>query len=152
MPERYPFDYALIRVVPRVEREEFINAGAIVSCPAKGFLKARVELDRRRLAALQPALDVETIQEYLNAIPVICLGGPEAGPIGRLSQRSRFHWLVAPRSTVIQASPVHSGLCADPEAALDHLLDTMVRPVGLDHGRLPEISRQTRKLENEFTG
>ncbi len=127
MPERIPFDYAVIRVVPQVDREEFINAGVIVSCPALQFLKARVELDPRRLAAFAPALDPGEVERHLNAILITCEGGPEAGPIGQLSQRARFHWLVAPRSTIIQTSPVHSGLCADPEAALDCLLDRMVR-------------------------
>ena len=127
MPELIPFDYAIIRVVPRVEREEFINAGVIVSCAAKNYLKARVALDERRLAALDPALDPATIRKHLEAIPVICEGGAEAGPIGLLPQRARFHWLVAPRSTVIQTSPVHTGLCAEGDAMLEHLLDTMVR-------------------------
>ncbi|HYG81027.1 MAG TPA: DUF3037 domain-containing protein [Pyrinomonadaceae bacterium] len=127
MPELCPFDYAVIRVVPRVEREEFINAGVIVSCPAKNFLKAKIELDRGRLAALDPQLDAATIQKHLDAIPLICEGGPGAGPIGLLPPRSRFHWLVAPRSTVIQASPVHTGLCEDGDEILENLLDKMVR-------------------------
>lgn len=127
MPERSPFDYAVIRVVPRVEREEFINAGVIVSCPARSFLEAGIELDRVRLAALDSTIDAERVERYLEAIPAICAGGAGAGPIGALPQRSRFHWLVAPRSTIIQTSPVHSGLCDDPRAALEHLLDTMVR-------------------------
>lgn len=127
MPERIHFDYAVIRVVPQVDREEFINAGVIVSCPARRFLKARVGLDARRLAAFAPALDPSEVASHLEAILIICAGGPEAGPIGQLSQRARFHWLVAPRSTIIQTSPVHSGLCADPEVALDCLLEKMVR-------------------------
>ena len=128
MPELCSFDYAIIRVVPRVEREEFINAGVILSCPDHRFLKARLSLDERRLAALDPTVDVETVQGHLRTISMICDGGAQAGVIGRLPQRARFHWLVAPRSTIIQSSPVHSGLCADPEAALEHLLDKMVRP------------------------
>jgi hypothetical protein len=127
MPELCPFDYAVIRVVPRVEREEFINAGVIVSCPAKNFLKARIELDRGRLSALDPLLDAATIQQHLDAIPIICEGGAAAGPIGLLPPRSRFHWIVAPRSTVIQASPVHTGLCEDGDEVLENLLDKMVR-------------------------
>ena len=130
MPERCLFDYAIIRVVPQVDREEFINAGVIVSCPSQRYLKARVELDRARALALAPALDTEQIQKHLDAIPVICAGGREAGPIGRLSQRARFHWLIAPRSTIIQTSPAHSGLCADPEAALHYLFEKMVRLPG----------------------
>src|ERR687886_3131022 len=110
MPELWPFDYAVIRVVPRVEREEFINAGVIVSCPARNFLKARIELNRQRLAALAPALDAALVQRHLDAIPAICEGVAAAGPIGLLPPRARFHWLVAPRSTIIQTSPVHTGL------------------------------------------
>jgi len=127
MRELVPFDYAVIRVVPWVEREEFINAGVILSCPGRRFLEARVELDLRRLAAFAPGLDAATIRCFLEAIPQVCAGGDGAGPIGRLTQRERFHWLVAPRSTVIQTSPVHSGLCADPEETLGHLVATMVR-------------------------
>ncbi len=127
MPELCPFDYAVIRIVPRVEREEFINAGVIVSCPSKKFLKAVVELDAERLAALDPALDPAVVRERLATFPAICEGGEQAGPIGLLPQRARFHWLVAPRSTIIQTSPVHTGLCADGEQMLERLLDAMVR-------------------------
>jgi len=114
--------------MPRVEREEFVNVGVIVSCPAQGFLEARIELDEQRLLALDATLDIATVRDHLAAIPIICAGGEPAGPIGRLSQRERFHWLVAPRSTIIQTSPVHIGRCKDPAAVLEHLLDTMVRP------------------------
>lgn len=126
MPELCPFDYAVVRVVPRVERGEFVNAGVIVSCPARGYLKARVELDAARLAALDPAFDPESIARHLEAIPRICEGGPAAGPIGLLPQRTRFHWLVAPRSTVIQTSPVHTGLCEDGDPVLERLFRAMV--------------------------
>jgi hypothetical protein len=122
------YDYAIIRVVPRVEREEFVNVGVIVSCPARGFLEARIDLDERRLMALDATLDVTLIRTHLATIPAICRGGEQAGPIGQLSQRERFHWLIAPRSTIIQTSPVHTGHCKDPTAVLEHLLDTMVRP------------------------
>jgi hypothetical protein len=122
------YDYAIIRVVPKVDREEFVNVGAVVSCSARGFLEARIELDERRLMALDPTLDVETIRAHLATIPAICTGGKQAGPIGQLSPRERFHWLVAPRSTIIQTSPVHTGCCKDPTAVLEHLLDAMVRP------------------------
>lgn len=128
MRDHYPYDYAILRVVPRVEREEFVNVGVIVSCPARDFLEARVELDEQRLAALDSEVDVESIRAYLETIPAICAGGPQAGPIGKLSQRERFHWLVAPRSTIIQTSPVHTGSCKDPTEVLEHLLNTMVRP------------------------
>src|SRR5262245_5247778 len=126
--DRYTYDYAIIRVMPRVEREEFVNVGVIVSCPAKGFLTVRIELDEQRLLALAATLDIATVRDHLAAIPIICAGGKPAGPIGQLSQRERFHWLVAPRSTIIQTSPVHSGCCKAPAAVLEHLLDTMVRP------------------------
>ncbi len=128
MRDHDPYDYAIIRVVPRVEREEFVNAGVIVSCPARKFLEARIELDEPRLLALDATLDVESIRIHLASIPAICRGGAPAGPIGQLPQRERFHWLVAPRSTIIQTSPVHSGYCKDPAVVLDRLLDTMVRP------------------------
>lgn len=127
MPELCPFDYAVIRVVPRVERGEFVNAGVIVSCPSKKYLKARVELDAERLAALDPAFDRETIERHLNAIIRICEGGEQAGPIGLLPQRARFHWLTAPRSTIIQTSPVHTGFCEDGDQMLERLFKTMVR-------------------------
>jgi hypothetical protein len=125
---RYTYDYAIIRVIPRVEREEFVNVGVIVSCPATGFLEARLELDEQRLMALDVTLDIVTVQDHLVAISSMCAGGEQAGPLGQLSQRERFHWLVAPRSTIIQTSPVHTGYCEDPTAVLEHLLDTMVRP------------------------
>jgi hypothetical protein len=121
------YDYAIVRVVPRVEREEFINAGVILSCPAQDFLGARIDLDEQRLLALDPDADVEAVRANLASIPLLCAGGAAAGPIGKLSPRERFHWLVAPRSTIIQTSPVHSGRCQDPAAALDHLLQTMVK-------------------------
>jgi hypothetical protein len=124
---RCTYDYAVIRVVPRVEREEFLNAGVIVSCPEKGFLEARVELDEARLLALDPRVDLAAVREHLEAIPRIAAGGAQAGPIGALTPRERFHWLVAARSTVIQVSPAHSGRCEDPSALLEHLMRTMVR-------------------------
>jgi hypothetical protein len=127
MPDRSTFDYAIIRVVPRVEREEFVNAGVILSCVQRKFLDARIELDPQRLIALAPSIDPVAIASHLAAIPVICAGGPEAGPIGQLSRSARFHWLVAPRSTIIQTSPVHTGFCTDPATELDRLLDSMVR-------------------------
>jgi hypothetical protein len=121
------YDYAIVRVVPKVEREEFVNVGAIVSCPEHQFLEARIEVDEPRLLALDPELDLEPIRAHLATIPAICAGGETAGPIGLLTQRERFHWLVAPRSTVIQMSPVHTGSCREPNALLEHLLATMVR-------------------------
>src|SRR5215510_15415400 len=122
------YDYAIIRVIPRVEREEFVNVGVIVSCPAQGFLEARLELDEQRLLALDATLDIAIVRDHLAAIPTICVGGEQAGPIGQLSQRERFHWLVAPRSTVIQTSPTHTGSARDLDSVVERLLETMVRP------------------------
>jgi hypothetical protein len=127
VPAHSTFDYAIVRVVPRVERGEFINAGVILYCLTQRFLAARVELDERRLLALAPEVDLETVRGHLEAIPHVCAGGRKAGPIGQLPQKERWHWLVAPRSTILQMSPVHSGLCEDPTRALEHLMDTMVR-------------------------
>lgn len=130
MPAPSTYDYAMIRVVPRVEREEFVNVGVVVSCPEHGFLEARIEIDAQRIAALDPTLDLDAIRAHLAIIPVICQGGEAAGPIGRLSARERFRWLTAPRSAAIQLSPAHTGRCDDPQALLERLLQTMVRRPG----------------------
>jgi hypothetical protein len=127
VPAKPSFDYAVVRVVPRVDREEFVNAGVILFCSERDVLIARVELDRERVRTLWPEADLATLEEHLAAIPRLCAGGAEAGPIGQLSRRERFHWLVAPRSTSLQVSPVHSGLCGDPARALDDLFARMVR-------------------------
>ncbi|KFN50101.1 DUF3037 domain-containing protein [Arenimonas composti] len=121
------YDYAVIRVVPRIEREEFINAGVILSCQASGFLGARIALDEARLRMLAPEVDLELVRRHLEAIPAICAGGPDAGPIGALPLRARFHWLTAKRSSIIQTSPVHTGRCDAPERTLERLLDRLVR-------------------------
>jgi hypothetical protein len=113
--------------VPKVEREEFVNAGVIVSCPKIDLLVAHIELDEQRLLALDPTVDLEAVRSHLAAIPKICAGGDGAGPIGRLSQRERFHWLVAPRSTVIQVSAAHTGASQDLDAVVERLLERMVR-------------------------
>jgi len=126
VPDKFRYDYAVARVVPKVDREEFINAGVIVSCPELSFLEARIELDESRLLALAPNIDLDLVRKHLASIPKICRGGDDAGSIGQLPQRQRFHWLVAPRSTIIQTSPVHTGRCGDPAAALEHLVATMV--------------------------
>jgi hypothetical protein len=123
----HTYDYAVVRVVPRVERGEFVNAGIILSCDLERVLRARIDLDERALLALDPAVDLELVQRTLATIPAICAGGAEAGAIGRLKPRERFHWLVAPRSTVVQTSPVHTGQCHDLESALNHLMATMIR-------------------------
>jgi hypothetical protein len=115
------FDYAILRVVPRVEREEFINAGVIVFCPEKDYLAVRIRLDAERLKALWPELDAELVADHLEAIRRICEGDAAAGPIAQLSRRERFHWLVAPRSTIIQPSPVHTGVCEATDGMLDRL-------------------------------
>ncbi len=138
MPGRSSFDYAIIRVVPRVERGEFINAGVILYCLTQRFLEARVELEEGRLRALAPEVEVATVREHLEAIPRVCAGGAGAGPLGQLPQKERWHWLVAPRSTMIQTSPVHSGLCEDPARALEQLMDRMVRlPRAAGQGNTP---------------
>lgn len=122
-----PFDYAIIRVVPRVERGEQINAGVVVSCPTAGYLGARVELDPARLRALAPDADLAEIEQALAIIPLIAAGDPKGGPIAALPRSERFHWLVAPRSAIIQPSVVHTGICDDPEAVLEQLLARLVR-------------------------
>jgi hypothetical protein len=127
VPAKSSFDYAIVRVVPRVDREEFVNAGVILFCLERDFLAVRIELDRDRVRALDPEVDIALVEEHLAALPRVAAGGEGSGPIGRLSRRERFHWLVAPRSTIIQVSPVHSGLCEDPERAIEGLLDRMVR-------------------------
>jgi hypothetical protein len=120
------FDYAIVRVVPRVERGELINTGAIVSCPTRSYLAARIALDAARLRALWPATDVAEVEAALALIPLIAAGDPRGGPIAALPRGERFHWLVAPRSAIIQTSPVHTGLCDDPDAVLDQLIERLV--------------------------
>jgi hypothetical protein len=115
------FDYAIVRIVPRVERQEFINAGIIVFCLEKRYLAARTHLDEARLKALWPEVDVELIRQHLAAIERVCEGDAAAGTIASLSQRERFHWLVSARSTMIQTSPTHTGLCDDTGDLLDRL-------------------------------
>lgn len=124
MPAPHVYDYAVIRVVPRVEREEFLNAGVILYCRPARYLAARVELDGERLRALAPDCDPATVEEHLAIIPRMCAG---EGPIAQLGQAETYHWLVAPHSTVIQCSPVHSGLTDDLPGTLEQLMETMVR-------------------------
>lgn len=130
MPDHCLYDHALIRVVPHVDRGECMNAGVIVCSTARGFLKARTELDEARLLALDPLADLDNVRAGLRAVEKICAGGPEAGPLGALGLRARFDWLIAPRSTIIQTSPVHSGRCEDLEETLEKLLHRMVRRPG----------------------
>lgn len=127
MSAEHTYDYAIIRIVPRVDRGECINAGVVLSCPGLDFLEGCVLLDPARVTALDPSADLEAIQGHLEAIVRMYRGGAAAGPVGELPQRARFHWLVSPRSTVIQMSPVHTGRTADPAASLVRLVDTLVR-------------------------
>lgn len=133
--ERAAYDYAIVRLTPRVERGETVNVGVILSCPERGFLDARIEVDGARVHAIDPSFDLESVRAHLDAIPLVCRGGEEAGPIGAMPVRARFHWLVAPRSTVIQVSPVHTGRTDDPAGALERLLETLVRPSPADRQR-----------------
>ena len=127
MAAEYTYDYAIVRIVPRVERGEQINVGVILSCPDVDFLDARIELDEPRLLALDPTVDLELMRANLETIPKVCRGGSEAGPIGELPSRGRFRWLVSPRSTMIQTSPVHTGRTSDPAACLEQLVERVVR-------------------------
>jgi hypothetical protein len=124
---RFAYEYSVIRVVPRAEREEFINVGVILFCAACDFLSARTDLDERRLLALWPKIDLAIVTDHLDGLSRICTGGPAAGPIGHLSSSERFRWLVAPRSTILQTSAAHAGLCDQPDAALERLVDQLVR-------------------------
>lgn len=123
---RDSYDYALVRVVPRVERGELVNVGVIVSCPTQEYLAARIVLDPVRLRALSPSIDIAEIEHALEVIPLIAAGDPRGGPIAALPRSERFHWLVAPRSAVIQTSPVHTGMCDDPARALEELIERLV--------------------------
>jgi hypothetical protein len=126
VPALSVYDYAIIRVVPRVERGEYLNAGVIVFCRTKRFLEARIALDQQRLRALDHSIDIEALEHGLATYPSVCAGGAAAGALGELPQTERFHWLIAPRSTVIQTSPVHCGLSSDPALELAQLLERYV--------------------------
>jgi hypothetical protein len=130
VPEPRSFEYAIVRVVPRVERGECLNAGVILWCRSLAWLRAAIELDHDRLLALAPDADVAMIEAHLESVARVASGGADAGPIGSMEPGERFRWLVAPRSTVIQVSDVHEGLCPDPAEALEHLLQTLVRTPG----------------------
>ena len=123
------FAYAILRVVPRVERGEQLNAGVVLFCRRRRFLAARVGLDERRLAALAPDLDPRSVRAHLDALARIAAGDPAGGAVAALEPSERFGWLVAPSSTIIQPSPVHTGLCDDPQTMLDRLFDELVAPV-----------------------
>ena len=122
------YSYAVIRVVPRVERGEYLNVGVILFARTLGYLEARIELDAGRLRALAPDVDLPLVERHLQTFAAICAGRPEGGPLAALPPSERFHWLTAPRSTIIQTSPVHVGSTADPAAELEALLDCFVRP------------------------
>ena len=124
MPDACSYDFAVIRVVPDVTREEFVNAGVILFCRTRRYLAARIDLDEARLAALAPHFDSELVRRHLALIPAICAG---EGPVGQMGKAEAFHWLVAPHSTAIQCSPVHSGVTADLDAALERLMEMHVR-------------------------
>jgi len=127
VPARLSFDYTIVRVVPRVDRGEQLNVGVIVWCLKQDYLAAAIALDEARLVSLWPSVDLELVRAHLDAIPRICAGDAAAGPIAKLSKRERWHWLVAPRSTIVQTAPVHVGLCEDPAHTLDHLMAKLVR-------------------------
>ncbi|OII63092.1 hypothetical protein BJP40_25995 [Streptomyces sp. CC53] len=127
MSERDVFEYALLRVVPRVDRGECFNAGVVVYCRARSFVAARTHLDERKLAALDPGADLAGVRAALHAVEGVCRGGEDAGQAARDDAGRRFRWLVAPRSTVVQPGPVHTGLTVDPEAEVERLLDVLVR-------------------------
>jgi hypothetical protein len=122
----HAYDYAVLRAVPRVERGERINVGVVLSCPAKGFLDCATHLDRARLRALDPAADAQALARHLDSLAAVCRGQRDAGPIAAMPRTERFHWLVSPRSTILQASAVHAGRCEDPATALAHLFETLV--------------------------
>jgi hypothetical protein len=126
MPELCAFDYAVIRVVPHVEREEFVNVGVILFCSTRRFLDVRIRLDEARLKSLSPELDMVQVRDHLDLITRVAAGEASAGPLGQLSRFERFQWLVSPRSTTIQISPVHGGLADDLPAALDDLFTRLV--------------------------
>jgi hypothetical protein len=126
---RSQFQYAIVRVVPRIERGECFNAGVVLFCRPRRFLAARVLLDEGRLAALAPGADAEVLRSHLDALVAVAAGAPDAGPIAALEQSDRFHWLVAPSSTVLQPSPVHTGLCEEPSEMLERLFEALVLPL-----------------------
>ncbi|HVM20835.1 MAG TPA: DUF3037 domain-containing protein [Egibacteraceae bacterium] len=122
-----PYEWTVLRVVPRVERCEFVNAGVVVYCQQLDFLQAAVALDERRLRALDPEVDVATVRRHLDAVRRLCAGDPDAGANAARPQGERFRWLASPRSTVVQCAPVHTGVTTSPADELTRLLDTMVR-------------------------
>ena len=129
MPDepRSPYQYAIIRVVPNVERGEAVNVGVVLLCRSHAFVGARTALTQERLRAIAPDADVTSIERHLEAIDRVAAGDPRGGPMAKLSPAERFHWLVSPASTIIQPSDVHTGLTDDPAAELERLFETLVR-------------------------
>ena len=130
MPQ--PYEWALLRAVPRVERGECVNVGAVVYCQARDYLDAEVAVDAARVRGLDPSLDLAALHRHLEAVRALCAGSPATGASGARAAGERFRWLTAPRSTVVQTSPVHTGLTEDPAAELRRLVEVLVRP-------LPEV-------------
>jgi hypothetical protein len=126
MTDRLPFSYAILRVVPQIERGERFNVGVVLFCRQRDFLGVRIGLDDARLAALAPALDAPELRGHLGALVRIAAGDPAAGPLAQAPPSERFGWLVAPSSTIVQPSEVHTGLSDDPEATLDSLFRELV--------------------------
>ncbi len=128
MPDapRSPFAYAILRVVPRIDRGEFLNAGVVLLCRPRRFLAARIHLDPARLVALAPGADPDLARARLEALAAVAAGDPHAGPIARMTRAERFHWIVSPASTIVQPSEVHTGMTDDPAGMLDHLFRTLV--------------------------
>lgn len=126
MPDRVTFEYAVIRIVPKVEREEFFNVGVILFSKRKKFLDIKFLIDQNKLKAFSDELDIEALKGYLNAWTLICKGEPFGGAIGKLEMSDRFRWLAACRSTIIQSSQTHSGLCHDPKETLETLFEKFV--------------------------
>lgn len=126
MQEHHLFEYAVIRVVPRVEREEFVNVGVVLFCQSERFLKSVFYLNENKLKCFSPELDVEEVESYLQAFEKICTGGNGSGAIGALPAASRFRWLTATRSSVVQSSKVHPGYCSSPQQTLDRLFADLV--------------------------
>jgi hypothetical protein len=135
------FDYAVLRVVPRVEREEFVNVGVIVFCLEHRLLQAKVHVDEVRLRALWPGLDMEMVRQHVHAVERICAGDVKAGEIALLPMRERFHWLVSPRSSMMQTSPVHTGICSEEDGRFGELVERLFRRLVLS-----EVDEGYKKL------
>lgn len=123
----YPYQYVVLRLVPRVDREEFVNVGIVLYCQQADYLAAATHVDRVRLAAVDPTLDLDTVAAHLGAVEAVCRGDQSAGEAGQKPPGTRFGFLTAPRSTVVQPGPIHGGITADPQRQLEHLMDRLVR-------------------------